>query len=79
MTKADIVTVGNELHVPFERTWSCYKGGALHCGTCGTCYERREAFTLANVADPTAYESEDEAPPGDSANQFEVPVKTRRR
>jgi 7-cyano-7-deazaguanine synthase len=79
MTKADIVTVGNELHVPFERTWSCYKGGALHCGTCGTCYERREAFTLANVADPTAYESEDEAPPGDSANQVEVPVKTRRR
>jgi 7-cyano-7-deazaguanine synthase len=57
MTKADIVTLGNELHVPFERTWSCYKGGAVHCGTCGTCYERREAFALAHVVDPTLYES----------------------
>jgi 7-cyano-7-deazaguanine synthase len=57
MTKADIVTLGAELHVPFERTWSCYKGGALHCGTCGTCYERREAFALARVVDPTIYES----------------------
>ena len=47
MTKADIVRLGAELHVPFERTWSCYKGGALHCGTCGTCFERREAFALA--------------------------------
>jgi 7-cyano-7-deazaguanine synthase len=58
MTKAEIVKLGNELRVPFERTWSCYKGGALHCGTCGTCYERREAFALAEVADPTVYESE---------------------
>jgi 7-cyano-7-deazaguanine synthase len=56
MTKADIVRLGNELRVPFERTWSCYKGGALHCGTCGTCFERREAFALAQVADPTPYE-----------------------
>jgi 7-cyano-7-deazaguanine synthase len=58
MTKTDIVRLGDELNVPFERTWSCYKGGALHCGTCGTCYERREAFAQAHVADPTAYESE---------------------
>jgi 7-cyano-7-deazaguanine synthase len=58
MTKTDIVKLGDGLHVPFDRTWSCYKGGALHCGTCGTCFERREAFTLAKVADPTAYESE---------------------
>ncbi|MHB8489290.1 MAG: 7-cyano-7-deazaguanine synthase QueC [Candidatus Dormibacteria bacterium] len=57
MTKTDIVKLGDELHVPFERTWSCYKGGALHCGTCGTCFERREAFVLARVADPTRYES----------------------
>ncbi len=57
MTKAGIVRLGAELHVPFERTWSCYKGGALHCGTCGTCHERREAFALAKVIDPTVYES----------------------
>lgn len=58
MTKSDIVKLGDQLHVPFERTWSCYKGGALHCGTCGTCFERREAFELARVVDPTVYESE---------------------
>lgn len=58
MTKTDIVRLGAELRVPFERTWSCYKGGALHCGMCGTCFERREAFAQAHVTDPTAYESE---------------------
>ncbi len=54
-SKADIVTAGNELGVPFARTWSCYKGGEIHCGRCGTCVERLEAFALAGVADPTDY------------------------
>lgn len=54
-TKAGIVARGAELGVPFEHTWSCYKGGELHCGRCGTCIERREAFHLAGVPDPTAY------------------------
>jgi len=54
-TKADIVTAGHHLAVPFEATWSCYKGGAIHCGRCGTCVERMEAFALAEVADPTEY------------------------
>jgi 7-cyano-7-deazaguanine synthase len=54
-TKADIVRRGAELGVPFEQTWSCYKGGEQHCGRCGTCIERREAFDLAGVADPTDY------------------------
>lgn len=56
VAKADIVTLGAELGVPFANTWSCYKGGTVHCGTCGTCVERREAFDLAGVADPTIYE-----------------------
>ena len=55
MRKAEIVAAGDKLGVAFENTWSCYKGGALHCGTCGTCVERREAFALANVDDPTRY------------------------
>lgn len=55
--KDAIVRIGVEHGVPFERTWSCYNGRALHCGRCGTCYERREAFALAGVADPTAYEA----------------------
>ena len=53
ITKTDIVTLGAKLGVPFENTWSCYKGTELHCGRCGTCVERREAFHLAGIQDPT--------------------------
>lgn len=55
LTKADIVREGTRLGVPFELTWSCYEGGDVHCGACGTCVERREAFAEAGVADPTRY------------------------
>lgn len=55
-SKADIVRLGERLGVPFHLTWSCYRGGEVHCGRCGTCVERREAFELAGVADPTVYE-----------------------
>lgn len=55
-TKADIVKLGSELRVPFDLTWSCYKGGEGHCGRCGTCVERAEAFHLAKVFDPTKYQ-----------------------
>jgi 7-cyano-7-deazaguanine synthase len=54
-TKAEIVRRGAQLGVPFGDTWSCYRGEATHCGTCGTCTERREAFVLAEVTDPTDY------------------------
>ena len=55
-TKADIVRECARANTPFEETWSCYKGGEVHCGRCGTCVERREAFHLAGVEDPTVYE-----------------------
>lgn len=55
LTKADIVKAGEAWSVPWHETWSCYKGGEVHCGTCGTCVERREAFQLAGVKDPTDY------------------------
>lgn len=58
-TKADIVTEGARHGTPFAQTWSCYKGGDRHCGRCGTCVERREAFDLAGVADPTDYADPD--------------------
>lgn len=54
-TKVEIVALGADLGVPFHLTWSCYKGGSVHCGTCGTCVERKEAFILAGVKDPTKY------------------------
>jgi 7-cyano-7-deazaguanine synthase len=57
LTKAQIAAEGVRLGVDFAQTWSCYKGEAVHCGTCGTCVERREAFIHAGVPDPTAYVS----------------------
>jgi 7-cyano-7-deazaguanine synthase len=57
--KSDIVTIGARHNVPFADTWSCYKGGAHHCGRCGTCVERREAFAIAGIDDPTLYDDPD--------------------
>ncbi len=54
--KADITSEGAKLGVPFQETWSCYKGGETHCGRCGTCVERRESFDISGITDPTAYE-----------------------
>jgi 7-cyano-7-deazaguanine synthase len=56
MRKEDIAKRGGELEVDFHETWSCYKGGENHCGKCGTCVERIEAFRLAELVDPTIYE-----------------------
>jgi len=56
-SKAAIVSIGHALDVPYHLTWSCYKGGDVHCGRCGTCVERIEAFRLAGVPDPTVYDT----------------------
>lgn len=56
-TKADIVREGAKLGVPYELTYSCYEGRKAHCGRCGTCVERKEAFALAGVVDPTEYKN----------------------
>lgn len=57
--KHDICARGAAIGVDFNETWSCYVGGTDHCGRCGTCVERKEAFRLAEVSDPTIYEDED--------------------
>lgn len=57
--KTWIATRAVELGVPLHLTWSCYQGGTMHCGRCGTCVERRESLNLAGVADPTEYEATD--------------------
>ncbi len=62
MDKSAIARRGIELGINFAETWSCYKGGEIHCGTCGTCVERREAFILAGLPDPTVYEQTPELP-----------------
>ena len=63
LDKGQIAAEGARLGVDFARTWSCYKGGALHCGTCGTCVERREAFARAGLDDPTIYASSEAQSP----------------
>ncbi|ASP34928.1 7-cyano-7-deazaguanine synthase QueC [Labrenzia sp. VG12] len=59
VSKAEIAREGLALAVDYRKTWSCYKGGAEHCGRCGTCVERREAFHLAGGIDPTVYADAD--------------------
>ena len=66
-TKAQIAQRGRDLGVDFSKTWSCYKGANIHCGTCGTCVERREAFMLAGIPDPTVYAEASILPPRPSA------------
>jgi 7-cyano-7-deazaguanine synthase len=56
LSKAEICRLGGTLHVPFAATWSCYQGGEKHCGECGTCRERKLAFSAAGLVDPTVYE-----------------------
>jgi 7-cyano-7-deazaguanine synthase len=56
LSKTDLVKKGAELGAPLHLTWSCYAGREIHCGKCGTCVERKEAFALAKIADPTEYE-----------------------
>jgi 7-cyano-7-deazaguanine synthase len=55
-TKTDIAELGAEWGVPYELTWTCYKGGGLHCGKCGACVERREALATLPNGDPTIYQ-----------------------
>ena len=52
MNKAAVVEIGLRLRVPYERTWSCYEGGAEPCGQCGTCRDRAAAFAANRVSDP---------------------------
>lgn len=54
-SKPEVIRLGIEMGVRFEETWSCYRGGETHCGTCPGCEERREAFAKAGVEDSTRY------------------------
>ena len=56
LNKSDIARRGAELGIDYSQTWSCYKGGEKHCGKCGTCIERQEAFRDAGIEDLTEYD-----------------------
>lgn len=53
--KSQIVQQGMALGIDYSKTWSCYKGQKIHCGTCGTCLERKAAFRTLGQIDPTHY------------------------
>ena len=55
MDKGEIAKRGAALGVPFDLTWTCYKGGEVHCGKCGACQDRREAFATHGIDDPVAF------------------------
>ena len=55
ITKSDIARIGKRLGIDYAETWSCYKGGEVHCGKCGTCVERKEALAEAGIEDKTIY------------------------
>lgn len=57
ITKGEIALRGKCLGLNYAETWSCYKGGDVHCGKCGTCMERREAFAAAGIEDFTKYDA----------------------
>ena len=41
ITKSDIARIGKKLGIDYTETWSCYKGGEVHCGKCGIGEEKR--------------------------------------
>jgi len=55
LTKTEIIKRGTTLKVPFEHTWSCYKGSDKACGTCDSCLLRLKGFMDAHLKDPLVY------------------------
>ena len=55
LSKTEIARHGAALGLDYSETYSCYKGGEHHCGTCGTCTERRQALRDAGINDTTIY------------------------
>ncbi|WNI16406.1 7-cyano-7-deazaguanine synthase [Actinacidiphila sp. ITFR-21] len=71
--KPEVILRGVELGVPWQETWTCFRGGELHCGGCAACVERRTAFAAAAVKDPTEYRREPAASRGEGRRPQERP------
>lgn len=55
LTKSQVIEQGLKLGVPYELTWSCYKGDEKPCGVCATCIDRQKAFESNGAKDPLDY------------------------
>ena len=53
--KREVIALGMHLSIDYRNTWSCYRGGDLHCGECGGCTSRKDAFANSKHSDPTRY------------------------
>lgn len=60
LMKHEIVALGHEIGAPLHATWSCYRAGELHCGTCGPCYMRRKAFQINGLPEVINYANEEQ-------------------
>ena len=55
MMKWQIVRHAREIGAPIHLTWSCYRGGLMHCGRCGPCYMRSTAHEMLGLIDPVEF------------------------
>jgi len=53
--KDELVRIGQQLKLPLELTWSCFRRGEQHCGRCGNCKTRMAVFQKAGIKDQTIY------------------------
>jgi 7-cyano-7-deazaguanine synthase len=57
-SKKEIIEYGISLGVRFDKTWTCYEGKELSCGTCPACAARLQGFIDAKFIDPLPYSKE---------------------
>ena len=57
-SKMKEINIGKQLNVPFEDTWTCYRGdvNSKACGTCASCSERIANFAKSRIKDPIEYD-----------------------
>lgn len=56
MTKSQLIIDGlRDMGDTLYEAWSCYIDSDMHCGTCESCQNRREAFVEAGIVDQTRY------------------------
>lgn len=64
MDKVGIIKLGHELGLDYAKTWTCYAGGEVACGRCGSCQERLAAFAELGCSDPLTYRTRELIPHG---------------
>lgn len=53
--KHEIVSLARQINAPIHLSWSCYRDGPIHCGTCGPCLLRHKAHSISGLSDNIEY------------------------